>query len=190
LPSRPTKEVAQVSPNVYDQAHILASSLKTSTEYADYKLALTKLKAETGTARIFRDFRKRQFDLQSRLLQGQDVPVAERERFAQLSEIIAQHGPISAFLGAEFRLSRLLGDIQRIIADAVELEMGIGPDEEEDQAAGEPPMDDTGSQAAETQTGQGVAPTPEVQSGKSGDAPRSHGGVADTTAPEPPGPSS
>jgi len=128
-----------MSSNVYDQAHALASSLKASSEYADYRLALARLQAEPGTLGIFRDFRKRQFQLQSRLLQGEEIPPEERERFTQLSEIIGQHGPIADFLAAEFRLSRLLGDIQRIISDAVELTPGFEPQEPEAPApAGSP----------------------------------------------------
>lgn len=123
--------------NVYDQAHLLASSLKESPEYAEYLLALTGLKSQKQTLGIFRDFRKRQFQFQSRLLQGEEIPEEERERFRRLSELIADHGPISAFLAAEYRLSRLLGDIQKIIADAVELSLDDGEEEAAEESRGE-----------------------------------------------------
>ncbi|MDP2872498.1 MAG: YlbF family regulator [Bacillota bacterium] len=109
--------------NVYDQAHLLARSIKASPEYADFRLASSRLEGEKSSLAVFRDFRRRQFELQSRLFRGQEVDEAEQERFAKLSDIVSSHPVISAFLQAEFTLSRLLGDIQKIIAEAVDIEL-------------------------------------------------------------------
>lgn len=109
--------------NVYDSAHRLASSIKASPEYADFRLAAAKLKSERSSMEMLRDFRTRQFELQSRMLQGQDVSDEEQEKLEQLSEIVTSHAIVSAFLQAEYKLSRLLGDIQKIIADAVEVDL-------------------------------------------------------------------
>lgn len=109
--------------NVYDQAHLLARSIKASAEYANFRLAAARLEAEKSSLAILRDFRRRQFELQSRLIRGEEVDAAEQERFARLSDIISSHVVISAFLQAEYVLSRLLGDIQKIIADAVDVEL-------------------------------------------------------------------
>ncbi len=109
--------------NVYDSAHRLAASIKASPEYADFRLAAARLKAERTSLEMLRDFRTRQFELQSRMLQGQEISEDEQAKLDQLSEIVASHAVISAFLQAEYKLSRLLGDIQKIIADAVEVDL-------------------------------------------------------------------
>jgi cell fate (sporulation/competence/biofilm development) regulator YlbF (YheA/YmcA/DUF963 family) len=119
--------------NVYDQAHLLASAVKSSREYADFRLAAARLKGEKSALEIMRDYRGRQFELQSRLLQGQEISDEEQDRFAQLSEVIAGHAVITEFLRAEYGLSRLLGDIQKILSDAVEVDLG-GDGEAEDKA--------------------------------------------------------
>ncbi len=120
--------------NVYDNAHRLASSIKACPEYADFRLAAARLKAEKSSLAMLRDFRTRQFEIQSKLLQGQDVPADEQERLEQLSEIVGSHAIIAAFLQAEYRMSRLLGDIQKIIAGAVEVDLG---DDDEGDGPGE-----------------------------------------------------
>ena len=104
---------------VYDQAHALAATLKRSSVYADLRLVAARLKAEKASLDMLRDFRKRQFGLQSRLLQGEEISDEDKQQFEQLSEIVAGHAVISEFLRAEYNVSRLLADVQRILSDAV-----------------------------------------------------------------------
>jgi len=120
--------------NVYDQAHLLANALKGSREYADFRLATARLKSEQSALDMMRDYRRRQFELQSRLLQGEEISEEEQERFAALTELVASHGIIAEFLRAEYGLSRLLGDIQKILSDAVEVDLG---EEDADQGRDE-----------------------------------------------------
>jgi cell fate (sporulation/competence/biofilm development) regulator YlbF (YheA/YmcA/DUF963 family) len=135
--------------NVYDHAHLLARSIKGSPEYADFKLASARLQAEKSSLAVFRDYRRRQFELQSRLLRGEDVDSGEQERFAKLSDIVSSHAVISAFLQAEYSLSRLLGDIQKIISEAIEVEMDWGDDEDEADDEGGGQGEGGGSQREE-----------------------------------------
>ena len=113
--------------NVYDDAHRLARGIQASPEFISFRLAAARLKAEPSSLEMLRDFRRRQFELQAKALQGEEIPAEEQERFERLSEILASHAVIAAFLQAEYTLSRLLGDIQKIIADAVDVD--LDPDE-------------------------------------------------------------
>ena len=113
--------------NVYDDAHHLARSIQASPEFISFRLAAARLKAEPSSLEMLRDFRRRQFELQAKALQGEEIPAEEQERFERLSEILASHVVIAAFLQAEYTLSRLLGDVQKIIADAVDVD--LDPDE-------------------------------------------------------------
>jgi len=117
--------VSQV--NVYDDAHHLARSIQASPEFISFRLTAARLKAEPSSLEMLRDFRRRQFELQAKALQGEEIAAEEQERFERLSEILASHVVIAAFLQAEYTLSRLLGDIQKIIADAVDVD--LDPDE-------------------------------------------------------------
>ena len=116
--------------NVYDDAHRLARSIQASPEYVNFRLAAARLKGEKSSLEMLRDFRRRQFELQAKALQGQEISIEEEEQFERLSEILASHTVIAAFLQAEYTLSRLLGDIQKILADAVDVDLGL---EEDDQ---------------------------------------------------------
>ena len=118
--------------NVYDDAHRLARSIQASPEYVDFRLAAARLKAEKSSLEMLRDFRRRQFELQAKALQGEEIPAEEEERFERLSEILASHAVIVAFLQAEYTLSRVLGDIQKVIADAVDVD--LDGSEDSDQA--------------------------------------------------------
>lgn len=117
-------------PNVYDQAHVLARAVKASPEYTSYRLAAAGLDSSKSAREMLRDFRRRQFELQSRLLQGEEISEAEQERFGKLSELVSGHPIVTSFMQAEYHLSRLLSDIQKIIADAVEIEF-----DDEDEVA-------------------------------------------------------
>lgn len=133
--------------NVYDQAHRLAHSLQSSREYADYRLAAARLGAEKGAREMLRDYRRRQFELQSRLMQGQEVSPADQERFAKLSDLVGSHAIITEFLRAEYGLSRLLADIQKIIAGAVEaVDLGDAEDPEDPEDSEEAQQGHTGEE--------------------------------------------
>jgi cell fate (sporulation/competence/biofilm development) regulator YlbF (YheA/YmcA/DUF963 family) len=114
--------------NVYDNAHLLAQALRGSREYADFRLAAARLQGEKSALGMMRDFRGRQLEMQARLLQGEEVSPEEQERFATLSDLVTSHVIIAGFLRAEYGLSRLLADIQKIIADAVDVDLGEGDD--------------------------------------------------------------
>lgn len=111
--------------NVYDDAHRLARALQATPEFVAFRLSAARLKGEPASLEMLRDFRRRQFELQAKALQGQDIAPEEEERFERLAEIIASHAVVASFLQAEYALSRLLGDIQKIIGDAIDVDLGV-----------------------------------------------------------------
>jgi cell fate (sporulation/competence/biofilm development) regulator YlbF (YheA/YmcA/DUF963 family) len=107
--------------NVYDLAHNLARGLNTSPEYKNYQEALSKIKGDKEKENLLADFRKKQMEIQALQLMGKEVPKEKMDELHKAMEILSFHPVIKEYLEAEFRLGRVLSDVQKIIADAVEL---------------------------------------------------------------------
>lgn len=75
------------------------------------------------------DFQKKQFKLQAMAISGQEITEEEKENFDKLSEIIKLNKDIQKYLDAEYRMSVMLADIQKILF--ADLEIGFKDEEEE-----------------------------------------------------------
>jgi cell fate (sporulation/competence/biofilm development) regulator YlbF (YheA/YmcA/DUF963 family) len=104
--------------NPYDAAHMLAKALRESPEFKGYKDA-QELLAKDNTAReMLVDFRREQLRLQKQKLAGLEVAPEQQERLNKLFEVLNLNLTVKRYLDAEFRFSRLLADVQKIISDA------------------------------------------------------------------------
>jgi len=108
--------------NIYDAAHNLAKLMKESEEYKAYKRVKDKIDSDPKIKEMLSDFKKKQFELQAKQLQGQQVSSDEIYKLQQLYQIISLNSDISEFLSKEFLLQRMVADITRIIAEAVEFD--------------------------------------------------------------------
>lgn len=107
--------------NVYDKAHELAKALSSCHEYKDYKDAKGKIENDKQNSKMLKDFKKRQFQLQSAYLAGKQPSEEEIEQLRKLSELL-QHSPdLSAYMQAEYRFNQLMSDIYKILGDAIDL---------------------------------------------------------------------
>lgn len=104
--------------NPYDAAHMLAKALRASAELKTFKEAQEALKSDQSAREMLRDFRGQQFNLQRQRLSGLEVAPEQEEKLEKLYQVIGMNLTIRRFLEAEQRLGVLLGDIQKIIAEA------------------------------------------------------------------------
>ena len=78
-----------------------------------------ELLAKDNTAReMLVDFRREQLRLQKQKLAGLEVAPEQQERLNKLFEVLNLNLTVKRYLDAEFRFSRLLADVQKIISDA------------------------------------------------------------------------
>jgi cell fate (sporulation/competence/biofilm development) regulator YlbF (YheA/YmcA/DUF963 family) len=104
--------------NPYDAAHILAKTLRESQEFKEYGDA-QELLAKDGPAReMLLDFRKEQFSLQKQQLAGLEVAPEQLDKLDRLFEVLNMNLTLKRYLDAEFRFSRLMGDVQKIVNEA------------------------------------------------------------------------
>ena len=109
--------------NPYDAAHLLAKALKESPDYTEYKNLKEKVNQQESTRKMLKDFRKKQFGLQTRQMTGQEVPESELKKLQDLQNVLLQNPLVGPFLHAEYKLTQTLNDVYKIIGEAVELGM-------------------------------------------------------------------
>lgn len=107
--------------NPYDAGHNLARSIRQSPEYIAFKEAKEQLKSEPSAREMLLDFRQQQFKLQKQLLAGLEIAPEQQEKIEKLYQVISLNLFVKHYIDAEHRLSILMRDVHKIIAEAVEL---------------------------------------------------------------------
>ena len=110
---------------VYDEAHRLARELAASKEYRNLIEARKKLKNDSKTEDMVKDFRMKQFELQAAQLTGQEGIAEKEEKLQQLYTVISANSLAREVLEAEHNFNRLYTDIQKIINEAIEDSMDL-----------------------------------------------------------------
>ena len=106
-----------------DDAKILADKLKASEEYKTYREAKERAYASKATAALLDEFYALRMKAQAASVAG--TPDAETtEKLQKLGELLQFDTAAAEYLLAEYRLNALVGDIYKILAKAVDLDLG------------------------------------------------------------------
>ncbi|MBQ6234547.1 MAG: YlbF family regulator [Clostridia bacterium] len=106
-----------------DDARILADKLRSSEEYRTYCEAKERAYASKATAALLDEFYALRMKAQAASVAG--TPDAETtEKLQRLGELLQFDAAAADYLMAEFRLNALLGEIYKILAKAVGLDLG------------------------------------------------------------------
>jgi cell fate (sporulation/competence/biofilm development) regulator YlbF (YheA/YmcA/DUF963 family) len=101
----------------------LAKSLTESHEYQEYQKAKHSLD-EHETARVMlEDFRKKQWELERKKINGDKLLETYEVELKKLAEIIGLNPFIREYLMAEFQFTQIIMEVQQILNEA----MGIYP---------------------------------------------------------------
>ncbi|MEA5058845.1 MAG: YlbF family regulator [Clostridia bacterium] len=109
---------------VYDTARQLAQEIAESREYKDYKQAKEKATANETTAGLLKQYHQLQLRAQAVQLGGEKDD-ALLQQLQKLGEVLLLNQEASAFLLQEFRLNQMVGDVYKILAQAIEVDLGI-----------------------------------------------------------------
>ena len=108
---------------ILDDARMLADKLRASGEYQTYREAKARAYAQPSTAALLDEFYKLRMKAQASSVAG--TPDADvTEKLQKLGELLQFDPAAAAYLMAEFRLNALIGEIYRILAKAVDLDLG------------------------------------------------------------------
>ena len=107
---------------VYDTAKLLAQELKSSQEYREYERAKEIALEDAATKTLIDEYHKLQIRAQASVVSGEknDELLAKLQK---VGEVLQFNQSAAAFLMAEFRLNRMLGDVYKILAEAIDVDL-------------------------------------------------------------------
>jgi cell fate (sporulation/competence/biofilm development) regulator YlbF (YheA/YmcA/DUF963 family) len=113
--------------NPYDKAHELIRVLRNSEQFRRVKEAREKVEGDPQALNMLQDFRKRQWELETKQLTGGDVSQADIDNLNRLAEVVSLHRDVHTYLEAEYQFSMMISDIQRLLGEVVDEAMLPAP---------------------------------------------------------------
>ncbi|MGI6215665.1 MAG: YlbF family regulator [Christensenellales bacterium] len=106
---------------VIDTANKLAEEIRQSEEFISFKEAQKKAFADEYVAGLLKAFSVLQTSLQMQSLNGIEPDEIDVQRFSRLSSLLYDTEEGSAYLLAQVRLQKMVGDVMQIITKASEI---------------------------------------------------------------------
>ncbi len=113
----------QEAPVVYDTAKRLADELRQSEEYTAYAKARERAEANESTRALLKQYERLQFRAQAAVVAGERDDET-MQKLQKIVELLQFDEDASACLLAEYRFKTMLGDVYRILAEAVGVDLG------------------------------------------------------------------
>lgn len=107
--------------NVYDSAHALAAAIKESDDYKKYKDLNDEIQKNESLTNMLKDFQAKQIMLQRAQIMGETLDQSEVDKAQELFDEMTKDPKMAAYFEAEMKISQILGDVSKIISDAMEL---------------------------------------------------------------------
>jgi cell fate (sporulation/competence/biofilm development) regulator YlbF (YheA/YmcA/DUF963 family) len=104
---------------IYDQIHRLAREITETEEYQKLILAQEKLCQSEANWTMLEDFQKKQNELNKLHMAGETLSKEKVEQMEQLMEVMMMNPIIRDYRIAEMILIRLMGEVEKILWDAV-----------------------------------------------------------------------
>lgn len=105
--------------NIYDTANRLASEIKNSEEYINYKMAKETIKLKPELQEKIKEFEKARYDAQISAIQtGKD----DEEKVKMMQELyinLIAIDEVKKYFDAEIKFNVVLADVNKIIGEAV-----------------------------------------------------------------------
>lgn len=105
--------------NVYDTANRLASEIKQSEEYANYKMAKQALDLNIDLKEKMMEFGKARYEVQLEMMQ---TGKQNEEKYKKMQELYAQlieNEEAKKFFEAETKFNVIIADVNKIIGEAI-----------------------------------------------------------------------
>ena len=105
--------------NIYDTANRLASEIKQSEEYVNYKMAKQALNLNTELKKRMTEFEKMRHEAQIVQLQTGKEDTEKMEKVKKLFEELIQEEEAKKFFDAETKFNIVIADVNKIIGEAI-----------------------------------------------------------------------
>lgn len=110
--------------NIYDTANKLASEIKQSEEFSNYKKSKEALQSNSELKTKINEFDKLRVDMQKAMIKGEQNSNELSVKLQNLYTELYQNETSKNYLESEMRFSVMLTDINKIISEAVKDVMG------------------------------------------------------------------
>lgn len=107
---------------IYDNAKKLAEEMRNSEEYRSYRAARDRAYSNESTKNLIGEFHKLQMKAQANAITHEQDPELT-EKLQKLGEILQFDRDASDFLMAEYRLNTMIGDVYKILAEAIDIDL-------------------------------------------------------------------
>ena len=105
--------------NPYDKVHELVRAIKDSQEVKEYLQLKEELFKDVKNKEMIKDFREKQVEVQTLLMQGKDADNDKMEKLQSLYQILASNAKIKEFFDKEVQFDVMLSDIYKIIGEGL-----------------------------------------------------------------------
>ena len=104
---------------VYDKVHSLATSIKNSQEYIEFKAIKEKICEFPELKAQIDEFEKIRYEEQLLAMQGEQQSEDKMKKLQELYEILVQNEKVKEYFDKEIRFNVLIADVNKIIGEAI-----------------------------------------------------------------------
>ena len=105
--------------NVYDTVNKLATELKQSEEYVNYKMAKETLSLKPELKKKIQEFEEARYDAQISAMQTGKSDDEKTKKMQNLYIELIENDEAKKFFDSEMKFNILLADVNKIIGDAI-----------------------------------------------------------------------
>ncbi|MFD1471056.1 YlbF family regulator [Companilactobacillus mishanensis] len=105
--------------NIYDSANKLEQDLRETPEVADLKLAFEAVKANDLAYKLFDKVQNKQFELQQKQMQGQEITDDDVEEMHKLSDQLQNFTEITNLMEKEKKVDSMMQELNKIISKPI-----------------------------------------------------------------------
>ena len=113
--------------SVKDTAKRLREEIKNSDEYQNYLELRQKVMNKEGSKKMLHDYQNLMMEMQNKRMAGEELSEEDKEKLQNLQNFIEINNNVKKYLEAEYSVSQLVNEIQKIVFS--DIEVGI-PEED------------------------------------------------------------
>ncbi|EHQ91567.1 YlbF family regulator [Desulfosporosinus youngiae] len=112
-----------------DLAHELARTLKESDQFKNFLKSKEKVMSDANNHKVVREFQLKQWEIREAQMLEQEISEEKQQELERLYSLVSINPTAREYLEAEFKVSCMVHDIQKIIGEAMQDAMPIGFEE-------------------------------------------------------------
>ncbi|AWB10924.1 Cell fate regulator YlbF [Thermodesulfobium acidiphilum] len=105
--------------NPYDKAHELAKSIKDSQEYSELTKSIELVKSDENLYKMVKNFFTLKTQIEIDMLSGKEESKEKKDNLKRLHDLVMAIPEGRKIIESQYRFQRLMGDIYKIIGEAI-----------------------------------------------------------------------